>query len=152
MMLKEKLMEDYKEAVKSGNVTTKQAVQMIRAAVKQIEIDKQVELDDDGIMEIISKQIKQKQDAIEQFEKAGREDLVSQTRDEINICKKYLPEMASNGEIIKQAGMIKDEKGYGKDDMGKLIKDLKEFYGIRASGKDIANAAKVVLFGVILIR
>lgn len=151
-MLKEKLMEDYKEAVKSGNVITKQTVQMIRASVKQTEIDKQVELDDNGVMEIISKQIKQKQDALEQFEKAGREDLISQTRDEINICKRYLPEMVSNGEIIKQAEMIKDEKGYGKDDMGKLIKDLKEFYGVRASGKDIANAAKVALFGMIIIK
>lgn len=63
-MLKEKLMEDYKEAVKSGNVTTKQAVQMIRASIKQTEIDKQVELDDNEIMEIISKQVKQKQDAL----------------------------------------------------------------------------------------
>lgn len=145
MMLKEKLMEDYKEAVKSGNVTTKQTVQMIRAAIKQTEIDKQVELDDDGIMEIISKQVKQKQDALEQFEKAGREDLVNQTRDEINVCKKYLPEMVEISEIAVKAMEFKVAKDYGNKDMGKLIKDLKEFYGVRANGKDIANAAKVVL-------
>lgn len=144
-MLKEKLMEDYKEAVKSGNVTTKQAVQMIRAAVKQTEIDKQVELDDNGIMEIISKQVKQKQDALEQFEKAGREDLVNQTREEISICKKYLPEMIDISEIAIKAVEFKVAKDYGSKDMGKLIKDLKEFYGVRANGKDIANAAKVVL-------
>lgn len=151
-MLKEKLMEDYKEAVKSGNVTTKQAVQMIRASIKQTEIDKQVELDDNEIMEIISKQVKQKQDALEQFEKAGREDLIDQTRDEINICKRYLPEMASHGEVILKAEMIRDEKGYDKKDMGKLIVDLKDFFGIKATGKDCADAAKVVLFGRIIIR
>lgn len=145
MMLKEKLMEDYKEAVKSGNVTTKQAVQMIRAAIKQIEIDKQVELDDDGIMEVISKQVKQKQDALEQFEKAGREDLVNQTRDEINVCKKYLPEMVEISEIAVKAMEFKVAKDYSNKDMGKLIKDLKEFYGVKANGKDIADAAKVVL-------
>lgn len=144
-MLKEKLMEDYKEAVKSGNVTTKQAVQMIRAAVKQTEIDKQVELDDNGIMEVISKQVKQKQDALEQFEKAGREDLVNQTREEISICKKYLPEMIDISEIAIKAVEFKVAKDYGSKDMGKLIKDLKEFYGVRANGKDIADAAKVVL-------
>lgn len=144
-MLKERLMEDYKEAVKSGNVTTKQAVQMIRAAVKQTEIDKQVELDDNGIMEVISKQVKQKQDALEQFEKAGREDLVNQTREEISICKKYLPEMIDISEIAIKAVEFKVAKDYGSKDMGKLIKDLKEFYGVRANGKDIADAAKVVL-------
>lgn len=144
-MLKEKLMKDYKEAVKLGNVITKQAVQMIRASIKQTEIDKQVELDDDGIMEIISKQVKQKQDALEQFEKAGREDLISQTREEIDICKKYLPEMVEISEIAVKAMEFKVAKDYGSKDMGKLIKDLKEFYGIRANGKDIANAAKVVL-------
>lgn len=144
-MLKEKLMKDYKEAVKLGNVITKQAVQMIRASIKQTEIDKQVELDDNEIMEIISKQVKQKQDAIEQFEKAGREDLVNQTRDEINVCKKYLPEMVEISEIAVKAMEFKVAKDYGSKDMGKLIKDLKEFYGVKANGKDIANAAKVVL-------
>lgn len=144
-MLKEKLMKDYKEAVKSGDVTTKQTVQMIRASIKQTEIDKQVELDDNGIMEIVSKQVKQKQDALEQFEKAGREDLILQTREEIDICKKYLPEMIEISEITVKAMEFKVAKDYGSKDMGKLIKDLKEFYGIRANGKDIANAAKVVL-------
>lgn len=144
-MLKEKLMKDYKEAVKLGNVITKQAVQMIRASIKQTEIDKQVELDDNEIMEIISKQVKQKQDALEQFEKAGREDLISQTREEIDICKKYLPEMVEISEIAVKAMEFKVAKDYGSKDMGKLIKDLKEFYGVRANGKDIANAAKVVL-------
>lgn len=138
-------MKDYKEAVKLGNVITKQAVQMIRASIKQTEIDKQVELDDNEIMEIISKQVKQKQDALEQFEKAGREDLISQTREEIDICKKYLPEMVEISEIAVKAMEFKVAKDYGSKDMGKLIKDLKEFYGVRANGKDIANAAKVVL-------
>lgn len=144
-MLKQELMKDLKQAMKDGNVVTKNAIQMIRAVVSQTEIDKKVELDDNGIMEIIFKQIKQKEDALEQFEKAGREDLISQTRDEINICKMYLPEMASDGEVIIKAEMIKEEKCYGQKDMGKLIKDLKDFYGLKATGKMIANAAKIAL-------
>lgn len=150
--LKDKLMNDLKTAMREGNVTTKNAIQMIRAAILQTEKDRQIELDDNGIMEIISKQVKQKRSAIEQFEKGGREDLVSKTRDEINIISRYLPDVPSQGQVIRKAEDIKNEKGYGKNDLGKLIKDLKGFYGVRVDGKTIADAAKVVLFGIIVIR
>ena len=74
--------------MKKKDVIMKNTIQMIRAAILQTEKDKQIELDDNGILEIISKQVKQKNDALEQFEKADRQDLVKQTKLEINILTK----------------------------------------------------------------
>ena len=72
--MKEKLMEDLKMAMKNKDIVKKNTIQMIRAAILQTEKDKQIELDDNGILEIISKQVKQKNDALEQFKKADRQD------------------------------------------------------------------------------
>lgn len=145
MSVKEDLMLDLKSAMKVKNVVKKNTIQMVRAAVLQAEKDKQIELDDNGILEIISKQVKQKEDSLGQFEKAGRDDLVMQTKREINILKEYLPEAVERSEIAEKAIELKVANNYSKKDMGKLIKELKEFYGVRANGKDIADCVKQLL-------
>lgn len=145
MSVKEDLMLDLKSAMKVKNVVKKNTIQMVRAAVLQAEKDKQIELDDNGILEIISKQVKQKEDSLGQFEKAGRDDLVMQTKREINILKEYLPEAVERSEIAEKVIELKVANNYSKKDMGKLIKELKEFYGVRANGKDIADCVKQLL-------
>ena len=145
MSVKEDLMLDLKSAMKAKNVVKKNTIQMVRAAVLQAEKDKQIELDDNGILEIISKQVKQKEDSLGQFEKAGRDDLVMQTKREINILKEYLPEAVERSEIVEKVIEFKVANNYSKKDMGKLIKELKEFYGVRANGKDIADCVKQLL-------
>ena len=145
MSVKEDLMLDLKSAMKINNVVKKNTIQMVRAAVLQAEKDKQIELDDNGILEIISKQVKQKEDSLGQFEKAGRDDLVMQTKREINILKEYLPEAVERSEIAEKVIELKVANDYSKKDMGKLIKELKEFYGVRANGKDIADCVKELL-------
>lgn len=104
-----------------------------------------MELDDNAILEIINKQLKQKNDALEQFKVANREDLINQTEQEISILKEYMPEMVDISEIAVKAVELKVANNYEKKDMGKLIKDLKEFYGVRANGKDIATVASQIL-------
>lgn len=104
-----------------------------------------MELDDNAILGIINKQLKQKNDALEQFEKANRQDLIEQTKQEISILKEYMPEMVDVSEIAVKAVEFKVARNYEKKDMGKLIKDLKEFYGVRANGKDIATVASQIL-------
>jgi len=91
-MLKEKLMEDLKNAMKEKNEIKKNTVTMIKAAVLQIEKDKQIQLDDTQIVEIISKEAKKRKDALVEFEKSGRQDLVDQTNEELAVIKAYLPE------------------------------------------------------------
>ena len=145
-MLKEKLLEDLKMAMKEKDVIMKNTIQMIRAAILQTEKDKQIELDDNGILEIISKQVKQKNDALEQFEKANRQDLVEQTKLEINILKEYLPKQLSREEVeqivvdLSRTLGISDMKG-----MGTLIKSAKAKIGAGSDGKTISEVVKKVL-------
>lgn len=145
-MLKEKLLEDLKMAMKEKDVIMKNTIQMIRAAILQTEKDKQIELDDNGILEIISKQVKQKNDALEQFEKADRQDLVEQTKLEINILKEYLPKQLSREEVeqivvdLSRTLGISDMKG-----MGTLIKSAKAKIGAGSDGKTISEVVKKVL-------
>ena len=124
----------------------KNTIQMIRAAILQTEKDKQIELDDNGILEIISKQVKQKNDALEQFEKADRQDLIEQTKLEINILKEYLPKQLSREEVeqivvdLSRTLGIFDMKG-----MGTLIKSAKAKIGAGSDGKTISEVVKKVL-------
>lgn len=144
--MKEKLMEDLKMAMKNKDIVKKNTIQMIRAAILQTEKDKQIELDDNAILEIISKQVKQKNDALEQFEKADRQDLVEQTKLEINILKKYLPKQLSKEEVeqividLSRTLGISDMKG-----MGTLIKSAKAKIGAGSDGKTISEVVKKVL-------
>lgn len=145
-MLKEKLLEDLKMAMKEKDVIMKNTIQMIRAAILQTEKDKQTELDDNAILEIISKQVKQKNDALEQFEKADRQDLVEQTKLEINILKEYLPKQLTKEEVeqiivdLSRTLGISDMKG-----MGTLIKSAKAKIGAGSDGKTISEVVKKVL-------
>ena len=144
--MKEKLMEDLKTAMKNKDIVKKNTIQMIRAAILQTEKDKQTELDDNAILEIISKQVKQKNDALEQFEKADRQDLVEQTKLEINILKEYLPKQLSKEEVeqivigLSRTLGISDMKG-----MGTLIKSAKAKIGAGSDGKTISEVVKKVL-------
>ena len=98
-MLKEKLMEDLKEAMRSKNEIKKNTVQMVRAAILQIEKDKGIQVEDDRILEIIAKEVKSKRDALKDFEKAERQDLIDQTNQEIEVLQQYLPKQLSKEEI-----------------------------------------------------
>lgn len=132
--------------MKEKDVIMKNTIQMIRAAILQTEKDKQTELDDNAILEIISKQVKQKNDALEQFEKADRQDLVEQTKLEINILKEYLPKQLSKEEVeqivigLSRTLGISDMKG-----MGTLIKSAKAKIGAGSDGKTISEVVKKVL-------
>lgn len=144
--MKEKLMEDLKMAMRNKDIVKKNTIQMIRAAILQTEKDKQIELDDNAILEIVSKQVKQKNDALEQFEKANRQDLVEQTKLEINILKEYLPKQLSKEEVeqivvdLSRTLGISDMKG-----MGTLIKSAKAKIGAGSDGKTISEVVKKVL-------
>ena len=83
-MLKEKLLQDFKEAMKEKNELKKNTIMMVRAAILQIEKDTQKELNDDAILEILAKEIKKRKDSLEDIEKSGREDLIKQVCSEAN--------------------------------------------------------------------
>ena len=123
MAIKEKLMADFKEAMKAHDEIAKNTISFARAAIKQYEVDHREELDDDGIAAILSKQVKMRKDALADFEKTGRIDLIDSYKSEIEILKRYLPEQLSDEKIREIIEGIASESGIegGMQNMGKLM-------------------------------
>ena len=145
-MLKEKLLEDLKNAMKEKNIIRKNVIQMVRAAILQVEKDKQIEADDNKIVEIIAKEAKKRRDSIPDYEKSGREDLISQIKEEIAILEEYLPAQLSEEELTaKLQEIIKAVGATSMKDMGMVMKTAKEQLGASADGKTINEIVKKLL-------
>lgn len=122
MSLKEQLSADLKQSMKDKDVIVKSTVILVRAAILQSEKDNKVELIDEDIIGIISKQVKQRRDALEEFKKADRQDLMDQTNKEIEILTKYLPQQLSEEEVkIIVLSAIQEVGATSMKDMGKIM-------------------------------
>lgn len=145
-MLKEKLMEDLKSAMKNKEEVRKNTIQMVRAGILQIEKDKGIQVEDDKILEIIAKEVKTKKDALKDFEKAQRQDLIDQTNKEIEILQEYLPKQLTKEEIKeKLEKIISDLGATSMKDMGAIMKEAKTQMGASADGKTINEVAKEIM-------
>ena len=145
-MLKEKLLEDLKNSMKEKNTIRKNVIQMVRAAILQVEKDKQIELNDEQIIDIIAKESKKRKDALGDYEKSGREDLINEIKEEIRILAEYLPKQLSIEEveaIVKE--VITNQNATSIKDMGKVMKAAKEKIGAASDGKTINEAVKKLL-------
>ena len=143
MTLKQKLQEDLKTSMKNKDTLRKSVITLIRSSIKQVEVDKRIELNDDDVIDIISKQLKQRDDSLEQFLDAGSEDLVEETRSEIEVLKEYLPQQLSEeelNEIVKQT--ISEVGATSMKDMGKIMSVIKPKTKGRADGKLINKLVK----------
>ena len=150
MGLKEQLMADYKEAMKSADAVKKNTVNMVRAAIKQYEVDQRVELDDDAdIVKIIKKQVKMRTDALADFAKAGRDDMVEGYKKEIEILQSYLPEEMGEEEIKAKVREIAAKLGIEGDmkNMGTLMKSVMAELKDKADGSAVNKAVKEFLSG-----
>lgn len=146
MAIKDHLMDELKEAMKAKDTVLKSTITMLRSAIKQIEVDQRIELDDEGVIEIIAKQLKQKQAARDEFEKGGRQDLVDETLAEMEILKKYLPEQLSEEalrEMVKEA--IAETGASSQKEMGKVMALLTPKTKGRADGKMLSVLVKELL-------
>ena len=106
MALKEQLFEDLKSAMKEKDTIRKDTVQLIRSGILQIEKDKKIQLDDQGVIEVIAKQLKSRRDSMPDYVKSGRQDLVEKLNREIEILLNYLPEQLSESEIQKVIDLL----------------------------------------------
>ena len=143
-------MQDYKDAMKSADAVKKNTVNMVRAAIKQYEVDQRVSLDDDAdIVKIIKKQVKMRMDALEDFAKAGRDDMIEGYNKEIEILKSYLPEEMSEEEIRAKVGEIAEKLGIEKSmkSMGALMKGAMAELKDKADGSAVNKAVKEFLSG-----
>ena len=145
-MLKEKLLEDLKVSMRDKNVVRKNTVQMVRAAILQIEKDTGSVVDDAKIVDIIAKEMKKKKDAMADFEKAGRQDLIDQTNEEMKVLEEYLPKQLSKEEIKEIVSkIISDIGATSMKDMGIVMKEAKAVIGAGADGKTINEVVKELL-------
>ncbi len=150
MGLKEQLMQDYKEAMKNADTVRKETVNMVRAAIKQYEVDQRVELEDDAdIVKIIKKQVKMRTDALADFAKAGRDDMLEGYQKEIEILKAYLPEEMGEEEIKAKVREIAEKLGIEADmkNMGNLMKNAMAELKDKADGSAVNKAVKEFLSG-----
>ena len=142
-MLKERLLADLKDCMKEKKEIRKNVIQMIRAAILQVEKDKQIKLTDEQIIEIMAKEAKKRRDSIADYEKGGREDIVKQIKEEIAVIEEYLPKQLTEDEleeIIKE--IIKSTGATTMKDMGMVMKAAKEEIGSRADGRRINEVVK----------
>ena len=142
-MLKEKLLEDMKVAMRDKLTVRKNVIQMVRAAILQVEKDKQIQLEDEQIIQIIAKESKRRKDSLSDYEKSGRQDLISQINEEIEILAEYLPKPLTREEIEKIIEeIIEQTQATTIKDMGKVMKVAKEKMGATADGKTINEVVK----------
>lgn len=146
MTLKDRLMEDMKVSMRNKETLKKSVITMVRASVKQKEVDDRVELTDDDVIELIAKQLKQRKDALVEFEKAEREDLITQTNAEIEILASYLPQQLTDEEleaVVRDA--ITEVNAQSMKDMGKIMGKVMAVAKGRVDGKRINEMVKKVL-------
>ena len=137
-MIKDRLMEDFKVALRNNNTLEKNTIQLLRAAILQEEKDQQKLLLDLEVETILFKENKKRLDALAQFEKAQRKDLIEQTNKELLIIKRYLPEPMSEYELKQIIKTKIEENKATKKDKGKIIRLTKQEAGNRADGRTIS--------------
>jgi len=141
-MLKLRIQDDMKSAMKAADKRRLGVVRLVLAAIKQREVDERIELDDAGVIAVLDKMVKQRRDSIEQYEMANREDLAGQERYEIGICQEYLPEALGEDElsVLVDAAMVSTGAKSMKD-MGKVMAEIKS----KAQGRaDMAIVSRLV--------
>jgi len=148
MDLKDQIRNDIKEAMKSKDVERRDALRLLSAAMKQIEVDERKELSDDDVIAIIQKQIKQRNDAAEQYKSAGRDELYAKEMAEIGVFETYLPAQLDDTELESALKVIiENTKAGSMKEMGKVMGVASKELAGKADGKRISACVKQLLQG-----
>lgn len=146
MSLKEQLKEDLKTAMRDKEVVKRDSIRTINTMIKQVEVDERREIDDEEVIKLIQRGIKQREEAITQYKAASRDDLVSKEQEQIDVFMLYLPAQISEEEL--ESGMkeiIAQTSALSMKDMGKVMGiATKKFAGV-ADGKRINEMVKKLL-------
>ncbi len=146
MSLKDQLMDDLKVSMRNKDKITKNTITMIRAEIKQREVDERIELSDQDILDIISKQLKEKRTVIDEFRKGDRQDLIDLTESEIEILLKYLPKQLSEEEVEEIVRVtIVEVDAKSMKDIGIIMKAVMPKVKGKTDGKMVNEVIKKVL-------
>jgi len=144
--LRERVQNELTDAMRARDETRKSTLRMLTAAVKNAEIEARKPLDDDGVIAVIQKQVKQRRESMVEFEKGGRQDLVAKEAAELAVLEAYLPEQASREEIEAAARKVIEETGASTQrDLGKVMPVLTKQFAGRADGRAINEVVRAVL-------
>jgi uncharacterized protein YqeY len=146
MTLKTQILEDVKSTMRARDQKRLTALRLITAAIKQVEVDKRIEMDDQAVIAVLGKMVKQRRESLEQYQSAGRDDLAQQEEFEIELITAYLPEALSDDEVavlIKQA--IAETGASSIRDMGAVMNKLRGELQGRADMKAVSSAVKAQL-------
>jgi uncharacterized protein YqeY len=153
MSLRERLTDDLKDALRQRDERRKSAIRLVISAIKQAETEldadgQRVSLDEDGILALIAKQVRQREESIVEFRKGGRQDLVDEEEAEMAILQTYLPRQWAREEIEAEARRVIAEVGAsGPRDIGKVMKPLMTSLRGRADGKVVNKVVRELLAG-----
>lgn len=148
MTLKGQIQNDMKDAMRAGDKDRLKAIRLVLAAIKQVEVDSRVEIDDAGVLRILDKMLKQRRDSIEQFRSGSREDLAQIELAEIAVLETYTPEpLAEEALDVLIADAIRDSGATNIRDMGKVMALLRETTGGRADMASVGSKVKSSLSG-----
>ncbi|PWH17469.1 MAG: aspartyl-tRNA amidotransferase [Anaerolineae bacterium] len=146
MDTKMQLNEALKQAMKAGDELRKRTLRMALAAIKQAEVDRQVTLDDAGVLAVLQKEIKIRKEALEEAQKAGRSDLTADAQAEIAVLSAFLPKGLSAEELRELAQQVIVEVGAsGPADMGKVMKAMMSKVAGRALGDQVSAVVRELL-------
>ena len=148
MSLKERITEDMKASMRSGDKERLAGIRFILAAIKQREVDERIQLDDTQVLAVLEKMIKQRRESIAQFEKAARNDLADAEKAEVQVLSAYLPAQMSEDEIQKEIQSAISQSGAsGVKDMGKVMAALKSKLAGKADMGKVSALVKTKLSG-----
>ena len=148
MSLKQRLTDDMKAAMKSGDKGSLGVIRLVNAAIKQREVDERIELDDAAVLAVLDKMVKQRKDSVSQFEAAAREDLAAIERAEIVVIERYLPAKLDEAAILAAIdSAIATTGAAGPADMGKLMAVLKPQLAGQADMGQVSALVKARLAG-----
>jgi uncharacterized protein YqeY len=146
MSLKEKINEDMKSAMRSKDVALLATIRLIQAAIKQKEVDERILVDDNSVISIIEKMLKQRNDSIEAFKKANRTDLVDKEEFEVSVLKNYMPEQMNAEEVEKIIQeVIKKIGASSMKEMGPVMAQAKEILSGKANMAEVSKIIKAKL-------
>jgi uncharacterized protein YqeY len=146
MNLKQQIQEDVKTAMRARDQKRLTALRLITSAIKQIEVDQRIEVDDQIVLGVLDKMVKQRRDSLDQYQKAGRDDLAAQEQFELELLAPYLPEALSDDEVAALIKAAIAETGASSiRDMGAVMNKIRAEVQGRADMKSVSGAVKAQL-------
>lgn len=146
MLLKARILEDVKQAMRAGQRERLGALRLVTAAIKQVEVDQRIDMGDEQVLAVLDKMVKQRRESLEQFDKAGREDLAAKERFELEVIQAYMPEPLSDQELRALIdSTIKTLGASSARDMGPVMNALRSQVQGRADMKAVSQAVKAQL-------